>query len=88
MRMNKKHIAFNTHLILCFFLFVIFLGLSIECATENEIGLSIMFAVFILLPIFVFAISPLYFSFTDEYIEIVYNFGQREKIKFFRPVPF
>ena len=81
MRVNKKHIALNTHLILCFFLFVIFLGLSIGCATENEIGLSIMFAVFILLPIFVFAISPLYFSFTDEYIEIVYNFGQREKIK-------
>ena len=79
--MNKKHIALNTHIILCFFLFVIFLGLSIGCAAENEIGLSIMFAVFILLPIFVFAISPLYFSFTDEYIEIVYNFGQREKIK-------
>ena len=48
---------------------------------EKEIGLSIMFAVFILLPVFVFAISPLYFSFSDEYIEIVYNFGQIEKIK-------
>ncbi|MBR5451924.1 MAG: hypothetical protein IKV36_02890 [Clostridia bacterium] len=79
--MNKKHIALNTHLILCVALFIIFLALSISCAMENEIGLSIVFAVFILLPIFVFAISPLYFSFTDEYIEIVYNFGQREKIK-------
>ena len=34
-----------------------------------------------MIPVFVFAISPLYFVFSDEYIEIVYNFGQREKIK-------
>lgn len=79
--MDNKYIAFNTHLVLFFVLFLIFLGLSIDCATEKEIGLSIMFAVFILLPIFVFAVSPLYFSFTDEYIEIVYNFGQSENIK-------
>ena len=47
----------------------------------NEIDLSIMFGIFILLPIFVFLISPLYFVFSDEYVEIVYNFGQRELIK-------
>ncbi len=79
--MNKKHIALNAHLILCVALFIIFLALSISCAMGNEIGLSIMFGIFVLLPIFVFAISPLYFVFSDEYIEIVYNFGQREKIK-------
>ncbi len=81
MRVNKKHIAFNTHLILCFVLFPIFIGLSIGCAIEGDIGLSIMFGIFVLLPVFVFAISPLYFVFSDEYVEIVYNFGQKEIIK-------
>ena len=79
--MNKKYIAFNTHLILCFVLFLIFISLSIGCAIESDIGLSIMFGIFVLLPVFVFAISPFYFVFSDECVEIVYNFGQREKIK-------
>ena len=79
--MNKKHIALNTHLILCLFLFIVFIGLSISCALEKEIGLSIMFGIFVLLPIFVFAISPLYFVFSDECVQIIYNFGQKEKIK-------
>ncbi len=79
--MNKKHIAINTHLILCVVLFIVFLGLSISCAIENKIGFSIMFGIFVLLPIFVFAISPLYFAFSDECVEIIYNFGQKEKIK-------
>ena len=79
--MNKKHIAINTHLILCVVLFIVFLGLSISCAIESEIGLSIMFGIFVLLPVLVFAISPLYFVFSDEYVEIIYNFGQREQIK-------
>ena len=79
--MDKKHIAFNTHLILCFILFIVFLSLSIICAIVNEIGLSIMFGIFVLLPIFVFTISPLYFVFSDNYVEIVYNFGQKEQIK-------
>lgn len=79
--MNKKHIAINTHLILCFVLFLVFLGFSIGCAIENEIGLCVMFALFILLPAFVFAISPLYFVFSDECVKIIYNFGLREQIK-------
>lgn len=79
--MNKRYIAFNTHLILCVFLFVVFLGFSISSAIIKEIGLSVGFAIFILVPVFVFAFSPLYFIFSDEYIEIVYNFGQREKIE-------
>jgi L-cystine uptake protein TcyP (sodium:dicarboxylate symporter family) len=40
MRVNKKCIAFNTHLILCFVLFLIFISLSIGCAIERDIGLS------------------------------------------------
>ena len=78
---NKKHIAINTHLILCLVLFIAFLGLSINCAMGNETVLSVMFAVFVLLPVVVFAVSPLCFVFTDEFVEIVYNFGQRERIK-------
>ena len=78
---NKKYIAFNTHLVLCILLFIVFLGLSISSAILDEIGLSILFAIFILLPISVFVLSPLYFYFSDECIEIVYNFGQREIIK-------
>ena len=81
MRVNKKHIAINTHLILCFVLFVVFLSLSISSAIVNKIGLSIIFAIFILVPVVVFVISPLYFVFFDEYVEIVYNFEQREIIK-------
>ena len=79
--MNKKHIALNTHLILCVVLFIVFLGFSISSAIESDISLSIMFGTFALLPIFVFSISPLYFVFSDECIEIIYNFGQKEIIK-------
>lgn len=78
---EKKQIALNTHLILCLILSLVFLGLSISCAFENEIWLAIMFAIFTLLPIFVFTISPLYFVFSNEDVEIIYNFGQRERIK-------
>ncbi len=79
--MKKIHIAFNTHLIFCVLLFIVFLGLSVSCALGNEIGLSVMFGILVLLPIFVFASSPLYFVFSDDYVEIIYNFGQRERIK-------
>ncbi len=79
--MKKKQIAFNTHLFLCLILFIVLLGISISSAVENEVGISIGFAALTLLPIFVFAISPLYFVFSEEHVEIVYNFGQREKIK-------
>lgn len=79
--MNKKHIAINTHLIFYFVLFLVFLCLCVSCAIENNIGLSIGFAIFVVCPVFIFAISPLYFVFSDEYIEIVYNFGLKEQIK-------
>lgn len=80
-RDNQKQIALNTHLILCLILFIAFLGLSISCAVESKIAMSFMFAVFTLLPIFVFAISPLYFIFSADDVVIVYNFRQRETIK-------
>lgn len=78
---DKRNIALNTHLILCVILFLVFLGLSISCAIENEIGMTILFSIFTLLPIFVFSMSPLYFVFSSEEVEIVYNFGQKELIK-------
>lgn len=79
--MNKKQIAFNTHLIPVFVLFVVFLSLSANCAIGDEIALCVGFAMFALLTMFVFAISPLYFVFSDESVEIVYHFKQREQIQ-------
>lgn len=79
--MDKKQIAINTHLILCFLLFCALLGLAAVCAAENEIGLCVAFSLFLLLPVFVFLISPLYFVFSDDCVEIVYHFGKKEQIK-------
>ena len=80
--MNKKQIALNTQImILGIALFLAFLGLSISCAIENEMELCIAFAILAVAPIFVFLISPLYFVFSDEGIEIIYHFGQKENIK-------
>ena len=78
---KQKHYAFNTQLLFVIAFFVVFLVLSICAAIEQEIGLSIGFAVATLLPVFVFLISPLYVVFSDEEIEIVYIMGQREFIK-------
>ena len=78
---KQKHYAFNTQLFFVIAFFVVFLVLSICAAIEQEIGLSIGFAVATLLPVFVFLISPLYVTFSDEEIEIVYIMGQREIIK-------
>ena len=77
----KKHYAFNTQLFFVIALLCLFLVLSICAAIEREIGLSIGFAVATLLPIFVFLISPLYVTFSDEEIEIIYILGQKEIIK-------
>ena len=78
---KQKHYAFNTQLLFVIAFFVVFLVLSICAAIEQEIGLSIGFAVATLLPVFVLLISPLYVVFSDEEIEIVYIMGQREFIK-------
>ena len=82
MQKNKpKYYASNTQLFFVISFFIIFLVLSICAAIDYEVGLSIGFAVATLLPIFVFLISPLYITFSDEEIEIVYIMGQREIIK-------
>ncbi|MBQ8719648.1 MAG: hypothetical protein IJY65_01285 [Clostridia bacterium] len=78
---KQKQYAFNTQLFFVIALLIVFLVLSICSAIENEVGLSIGFAVATLLPVFVFLISPLYTAFSDEEIEIVYILGQREIIK-------
>ena len=77
---KQKHYVFNTQLFFVIAFFIIFLILSVCAAIEYEVGLSIGFAVATLLPIFVFLISPLYVTFSDEEIEIVYIMGQREII--------
>ena len=78
----EKHIALNTHLIICLIFSLVFPCLSVFSALDNQIGFCILFAIFTLLPIFVFTISPLYYIFSDEGVEIIYNFGQKEYIPF------
>ena len=78
---TQKQYAFNTQLFFVTAFFIIFLILSVCAAIEYEVGLSIGFAVATLLPIFVFLISPLYVTFSDEEIEIIYILGQKEIIK-------
>ena len=78
---KQKHYAFNTHLLFGVAFFIIILAFSIFSAVEGEIGLSIGFAAFTLLPIFAFFVSPLYIVFSDEEIKIIYVAGQREVIK-------
>lgn len=78
--MKKKQTAFNTHLLICFILFPLFLYLSIACFMEKTIVMGVIFALITLITAAVFLTSPLYFVFSEESVEIVYNFGQREKI--------
>lgn len=79
--MKKKQRAFNTHLNICFILFPLFIYLCIVCFIEKSTVPGIIFAVLCLLPVTVFLTSPLFFVFDDESVEIVYNFGLRENIK-------
>ena len=79
--MSKKQIAINTQLIFFAVFFLVILGIFESIARTKEIGLSMAFGLVLLLPIFLFLISPLYFVFCDEYLEIVYLFGQREQIQ-------
>ena len=78
---NKKQIAINTHLLLPFALFVIFMTISISCTHEKEIDMTVGFFLAALLPTFVFLISPIYYVFSEESITITYLFGQKEEIK-------
>ena len=80
--MNNKQIALNTQImILGIVLFPIFLGISIVGAKEKNMEMCILSAIITLVIIFVFLISPLCFVFSDEGVEIIYHFGQKESIK-------
>ena len=78
---NKKQKAINTHLWLPVALFVIFVTIGIVCIIEKEVWLSVGFFVAALLPLFVFLVSPLYYVFSKESVEIIYLWGQKEEIQ-------
>lgn len=79
--MNKKQIALNSHIILCGLLFCALLGMAAVCAAANEIGLCVGFSLLLLVPVFAFLVSPRYFVFSDDCVEIVYHFGIKEQIR-------
>ncbi len=76
----KRHTALNTQLFMPILLFLSFAGICVACAVEKEVGLAVAFGFATLLPVFVFAISPLYVVFDEEAVTVVYNFGQRETV--------
>ena len=78
---RKKEIAINTHLWLPIAYFVIFLLFCVSCINENAIGGAVGFAAVALLALFIFLISPMYYVFTNKEIEIIYLWGQKEKIR-------
>ena len=81
MNSSKRELAINTHLWLAVILFSIFALVSISCIREGEIGLFIGFTVATLLPLFAFLTSPIYYVFSEESVEIIYLWGQKEQIK-------
>jgi hypothetical protein len=78
---HKTYIAFNTHLFLPFFMFIVFLWLLIAFFREGGVGFGIVCAIVILLSVFAFLISPLYIIFSYKEIKIVYVLGQTETIR-------
>lgn len=78
---NKRQIAYNTHLWFLVAYFAFFVLLSVFSIREQEIWLSIGFSAVALLPLFIFAISPMYYVFSEESVEIIYLWGQKETIK-------
>ena len=81
MSSNKREIAANTHLCLCFALYLFFILMSVFSVQEGKLGLSVGFAAANLLPLFVFLISPMYYIFSADGVEIIYLWGQKEEIK-------
>lgn len=81
MSKSKKRIACNTHLLLALALFLAFVGLAVFCVIEKELGFAVGFSIAALLPLFFFLISPLYFVFSEDEVQIVYCLGQRERIR-------
>ena len=79
--MKEKHIALNTQLLWFGVAFLGALCLSVFSAADRAIGLCIGFAILAAVIAFGCAIMPQYVTFSDECVEIVYLFGQREIIK-------
>ena len=78
---DKKEIALNTHLWLPVLLFVLFVLLSISFAKDGDVGGTVGGTVITLLPLFGFVISPMYYIFAEDRVEIVYLWNQKEVIK-------
>lgn len=78
---RKKEIAINTHLWLPIVGFVVSLLLCILYIGEGAVGGAIVSAIFVLISLFVFLTSPMYYVFTNKEIEIIYLWGQKEKIR-------
>ncbi|MBR2860507.1 MAG: hypothetical protein IKB86_01555 [Clostridia bacterium] len=80
--MDQKYRAFNTHLIFIGGVSFGFLLAAVIFAIDKDIGIgsSVLPAIVSLSFAFWFIISPLYFVFSNEQLEIVYNFGIKERI--------
>ena len=78
---RKKEIAINTHLWLPIMGFVVSLLLCILYIGEGAVGGAIVSAIFVLISLFVFLTTPMYYVFTNKEIEIVYLWGQKEEIR-------
>ncbi len=78
---GKTETAINTHLWLPVALFAFFVLLSAFGIREQAIWVAIGFAAAALLPLFIFLTSPMYYVFSEESVEIIYLWGQKEKIK-------
>ena len=76
----SKEYAFNFRLFYPLLLFVIFMGLSISCATRNEWLMFGAFVAFAFLAIFVILIQPFLIVFTQKDICIIYTLGVKEII--------
>lgn len=76
----SKEYAFNFRLFNPLLLFVIFMGLSISCATRNEWLMFGAFVAFAFLAIFVILIQPFLIVFTQKDICIIYTLGVKEII--------
>ena len=82
--LHKKQYAFNKHLIFFAFVFAVLVMLTVVSALEGELWLAVGFGVFSLLPIFAFLFSPWYYIFSDTEVTIVYLFGIKDTICWYK----
>lgn len=78
---KKREIAINTHLLLPTIMFLITAFMSANCIKERDAVLAVGFAVFALLALFDFLISPMYYVFSEKGIVIIYLWKQKEEIE-------